>query len=107
MRETNCTCKRAFPNLTCVHHGANRLALMTSPWSLSHTREQDRALMNAGFIKGKFAGRTFTAKANRYGNVYGYQGSKKVAMFFGDYLDQIFDAREWLALLSKAASLTQ
>lgn len=53
----------------------------------------------------KVAGRTFKVKANRYGNWYGYQGSTRVTMFFGDYVDQMFEAAAWLNTLSQAAVL--
>jgi hypothetical protein len=53
----------------------------------------------------KTVGGTFTAKANAYGNWYGYQGSKRVTMFFGDYVDQMFEAAQWLKTLEQAAAL--
>jgi hypothetical protein len=53
----------------------------------------------------KTSGGTFTARANAYGNWYGYQGSKRVTMFFGDYVDQMFEAAAWLRTLQQASVL--
>lgn len=48
---------------------------------------------------------TFTAKANAYGNWYGYQGKKRTEMFWGDYTDQMFEAAAWLKRIEQAAAL--
>lgn len=53
----------------------------------------------------KTTGGTFRVKANAYGNWYGYQGSKRVEMFWGDYNDQMFDAARWLNTLRQAEVL--
>jgi hypothetical protein len=53
----------------------------------------------------KTVGGTFKAKATAWGNWYGYQGSKRVTMFFGDYTDQMFEAAQWLKTLEQAAAL--
>lgn len=51
------------------------------------------------------AGRSYTAKANAYGNWYGYIGSTKVTMFWGDYIDQQFEGFDWVNLLGNASAL--
>lgn len=53
----------------------------------------------------KAAGRTYRASANAYGNWYGYIGTQKVTLFWGDYIDQQFDAWDWTILMGQAAAL--
>lgn len=55
-----------------------------------------RFLCVSGIRKIKAHGKTFTIRANAWGNWYGYVGTKKVELFWGDYTDQAQSASEWL-----------
>lgn len=57
------------------------------------------------FWASPFKGLTVRAKANQYGNWYGYIGSTKTKYFFGDYIDQQFDAKDWVNLIVNASAL--
>jgi hypothetical protein len=52
-------------------------------------------------------GRIYKVAANAYGNWYSYVGTKRESMFFGDYVDQMFEAASWIKTLQNAAALLQ
>lgn len=56
-------------------------------------------------IKVKVNGRTYTVRPNAWGNWYGYEGNKNVALFFGNYDEQRDDAAQWLVTLIQSAAL--
>ncbi len=53
----------------------------------------------------KTAAGTFRAASNAWGNWYGYIGTRRELMFWGDYIDQQFSAFDWVKLMGQAASL--
>lgn len=57
------------------------------------------------FWASPFKGLTIRAKANQYGNWYGYIGSTKAKYFFGDFIDQQFEAEAWVNLMVNASAL--
>lgn len=59
----------------------------------------------ADTFKIKTTGGTFRAASNSYGNWYGYIGSRRELMFWGDYIDQQFDAFDWVKLMGQATAL--
>lgn len=55
----------------------------------------------------KVGGKVFRIRENAWGNVYGYEGNRKVENFWGSTDVQIEAARRWLAIIQERVVVAQ